>query len=106
MTKCSKLAQKQYKSRYDWVGKVINWELCKRLKFDDSNEYYMHKPESTVENVTHKILEDFEIQMDQLDKAKPRIYPYLPNPSARAGYDTRSIFKQSLTGLNLEFSFS
>ena len=27
------------------------------------------------------------------------------NPSARAGYDTRSIFKQSLTGLNSEFSF-
>ena len=32
--------------------------------------------------------------------------PYLPNPSARAGYETRSIFKQSLTGLNSEFSFS
>ena len=25
---------------------------------------------------------------------------YLPNPSTRAGYDTRSIFKRSLTGLN------
>ena len=28
------------------------------------------------------------------------------NPSARAGYDTRLIFKPSLTGLNSEFSFS
>ena len=28
------------------------------------------------------------------------------NPSARAGYDTRPIFKRNLTGLNLEFSFS
>ena len=28
------------------------------------------------------------------------------NPSARGGYDTRSIFKQSSTGLNSEFSFS
>ena len=28
------------------------------------------------------------------------------NPSAQAGYDTRSIFKWSLTGLNSEFSFS
>ena len=28
------------------------------------------------------------------------------NPSARAGYDTRSIFKRSLTDLNSEFSFS
>ena len=33
---------------------------------------------------------------------------YLPNPSAWAGYDTRSVFflKRSLTGLNSEFSFS
>ena len=28
------------------------------------------------------------------------------NPSARAGYDTRSIFQRSLTVLNSEFSFS
>ena len=28
------------------------------------------------------------------------------NPSARAGYDTRSIFKWSITDLNSEFSFS
>ena len=28
------------------------------------------------------------------------------NPSTRAGYDTRSIFKRILTGLNSEFSFS
>ena len=28
------------------------------------------------------------------------------NPSARAGYDTRSVFKRSLTGLKSEFSFS
>ncbi len=29
----SKLAQKEYNSSYDWVGKVIRWKLCKRLKF-------------------------------------------------------------------------
>ena len=28
--------------------------------------------------------------------------PYLPTPSARGGYDTGSIFKRSLTGLNSE----
>ena len=28
------------------------------------------------------------------------------NPFAQAGYDTRSIFKRSLTGLNSEYSFS
>ena len=36
------------------------------------------------------------------------IYTYIifTNPSARAGCDTRSIFKRSLAGLNSEFSFS
>ena len=34
------------------------------------------------------------------------VFIIFTNPSARAGYDTRSIFKQSLTGLNSEFSFS
>ena len=32
--------------------------------------------------------------------------PYLPTHSAQAGYDTMSIFKRSLTGLNSEFSYS
>ena len=31
---------------------------------------------------------------------------YLPNPSTQTECDTKSIFKQSLTGLNSEFSFS
>ena len=37
---------------------------------------------------------------------RPEKLSYLPTPSAQAGYDTRSIFKRSLTGLNSEFSFS
>ena len=32
--------------------------------------------------------------------------PYLPPAAARAGYDTRSILKRSLKGLNSEFSLS
>ena len=31
---CSKLAQKEYRTRHDLVGMVIHWELCKKLKFD------------------------------------------------------------------------
>ena len=35
------------------------------------------------------------------------VYIYLfTNPAAQAGYDTRSLFKRSLTVLNSEFSFS
>ena len=35
-----------------------------------------------------------------------QVFILFTNPSARVGYDTRSIFKRSLTGLNSEFSFS
>ena len=40
-SECSKLAQKEYKTRHDWVGKVIPWELCKKLKFYQTNKWYM-----------------------------------------------------------------
>ena len=63
ISKCNKLAQKEYKTRYDWVGKVIKWELCKELKFDHTNKWYMHNPESILENEMHKLLWDFEIHL-------------------------------------------
>ena len=31
ISECSKLAQKEYKARHDWVGKLINWEMCKKF---------------------------------------------------------------------------
>ena len=42
----SKLVQKEYKTRYNRVRKVIDWELCKNLKFDHSSKWYMHKSEN------------------------------------------------------------
>ena len=55
-----------YKSKHDWVEKVIYRELCKKFKFDHTNKWYMHKPESVLENETHKFLWDFQIQTDNL----------------------------------------
>ena len=66
ISKCSKLAQKEYKTRHDWVGKVIHWKLCKKLKSDHTNKLYMHNPESVLENETHKLFWDFEMQTDYL----------------------------------------
>ena len=44
------------------MEKMIHWELCKKtLKFLHTNKWYMHKPESVLEN---KIFWDFEIEMD------------------------------------------
>ena len=46
----NKLAQKEYKTRHNWVGKVIHWELCKKFKLDHTNKWYMHNPASVLEN--------------------------------------------------------
>ena len=65
ISECSKLAQKEYKARHDWVGKVIHWEMCKKFKFDHANN-----PASVLENDTHKLLWDFDIQTDHLISAR------------------------------------
>ena len=69
-SECNKLTQKEYKTRHDWVGKVIHGGLCKKLKFDHTNKWYLHKPGSVLENETHKLRWDFEIQTDTLISAK------------------------------------
>ena len=70
ISECSKLAQKEYKVRYDWVGKVIHWKMCKKFKFDHANKWYVHNPAPVLENDTHKLLWDFDIQTDHLISAR------------------------------------
>ena len=66
ISKCSKLPQKECKTRQDWVGKVIHWEMCKKFKFDHTNIWYTHNAASVLENDSHKIQWDFDIQTDHL----------------------------------------
>ena len=46
--------------------KVIDWELCKKLKFYHTNKGYIHK----TENEVHKILWDLEIQTEHPIQAR------------------------------------
>ena len=66
----SKLAQKEYKARHDWVNKTIHWEMSKKFKFDHTNKWYIHNPAPVLENETHKLLWDFNIQTDHLIPAR------------------------------------
>ena len=52
------------------MAKVINWKLCKKLKFDHIKKWFMHNPESVLENETHKLFWDFEIKTDHLILAR------------------------------------
>ena len=66
ISECSKLEQKEYKTRHDWVGKGIHWEMCKKFRFDHTNKWYMHNQAPVLENDTHKLLLDFDIDTDHL----------------------------------------
>ena len=56
ISECSKVAQKEYKTRHDWVGNAIHWELCKKLKFHHTTKWYGQEPEFVLENETQKII--------------------------------------------------
>ena len=44
--------------------------MCKKLKFDVTNKWYMYNPAAVLENDTHKLLWDFDIHTDHLISAK------------------------------------
>ena len=67
ISECNKLAQKEHKTRHYWVSK---WEMCKKLKSDHRNKWYMHNPASVLENDTHKLLWDFGIHTNHLISAR------------------------------------
>ena len=69
ISECSKLTLKEYKTRHDWVGKVIHWEICKKFVFDHTNKWYMHNPAPVLENNTHKLQRDYDIHTDHLISA-------------------------------------
>ena len=70
ISECSKLARKEYKARHDWVSKVIHWEMCRKFQFNLTNKWYMHNPAPVLENDSHKLLWDFNIQTDDLIPAR------------------------------------
>ena len=79
------------------------WSLQVALDYSQTTYIYIYV------SISASLLMQFSVlpRTSFIEGSSPSSYsPYLPNPSARVGYDTRSIFKRSLTGLNSEFSFS
>ena len=66
ISECSKLAQKEYKTKHNWMGNVMHKEMFKKWKFDHANKWYVHNRASIQENDTHKFQWNFDIQTDQI----------------------------------------
>ena len=43
ISECRELGQREYKTWHEKGEKLINWELCKKLKVDKTTKWYMHK---------------------------------------------------------------
>ena len=41
---CSKLAQKEYKRRYDNLGKIVHCKLARKCNFEVGDRWYEHEP--------------------------------------------------------------
>ena len=57
------MSQTNYQTSMTMGRKMIHWELCKRLNFDDTEKFDRKREESVVENHTHKILWNIEIEI-------------------------------------------
>ena len=69
ISECSKSTPKEYKTRHNWVSKVIH-QMCKKIEFDQTDKWYMNNPASVLENDTYKLRWDFDIKTDHLISAR------------------------------------
>ena len=67
---CEKLAQKEYKRRYENVAKKVHWDLCKMNGLEHTEKWYEHVPEEVVENEEVKVLWDIDVQCDNVIEAR------------------------------------
>ena len=58
----------EYKTTLGRIGKVDPLTIVQKIEIDHANRWYMHNPESVLENETHKILEDFDIRITNLSQ--------------------------------------
>ena len=63
---CSKLAQKEYKRRYDNLGEIVHWKLTRKCNFEAGYKWYQHEPKGVLENEDYKNLCDFSIETDRV----------------------------------------
>ena len=44
LNECSKMTQKEYKCRRDWMERKIHWEVCRTYDLDMKTNLYKHEP--------------------------------------------------------------
>ena len=81
---------------------LIRYICCKKSQLCDKQILHQITLESNVVSGPKNL----KLFLEFLESDPFEFMILFTNPSVRAGYDTRTIFKRSLTGLNSVFSFS
>ena len=85
VSKCEKLAQKDYKRRHDNVARIVQWNLRGKYNLKESEKWYEHAPEGVAENGEVNILWDVMIKCDrEINARKPEIVVVNSNERSRA----------------------
>ena len=56
VSECSKMAQREYKRRHDWVARRVHWEVCRMYGIEVKDKWYEHDTAPVTENERCKIL--------------------------------------------------
>ena len=70
IVECPKLAQKEYKRRYDCIERHTHWKIYGANGMHVKPKWYEHQPETVTENDSYKILCDFTVQTDRFITAR------------------------------------
>lgn len=52
ISECSKFALKEYRNMREWVGRVIHWDIQKRINVEYADQWYKHRSGFHLENET------------------------------------------------------
>ena len=66
VSKCSKLAQREYKRRYDNFTRMVHWKLYEKFNLEKPEKWCLHNPRNVSENVNHKLIYDMNVQCDNI----------------------------------------
>ena len=70
LNECSKLVQKEYKRRHDWVCNRVHWDVSKVCGFKVKERWYEYEPEAVMVNDEYRILWDFSVETDHNIEAR------------------------------------
>ena len=66
VSECSKLAQGEYKRRYDDFTRMVHWKLYEKFDLEKPEKWYLHNPQNVSVNVNHKLIYDMNMKCDNI----------------------------------------